>query len=224
MNPIVIEIITLVLLAFAILWKLIDWQALAIKWVGNDPDRAQIYIKAGDTVRTIRGERIYNGAEGDIYIYKPEKFNQIIILPRARTPYPYYFIRGRRIIGIEDGHIIASPLGFMPENMRDIYKEGVSDVSAIQDGNTMVRAIHSLKSLKVGNMLLIGLAFVLVVGGIFYYLNRNKNAGVVPTANVTTTQQVAPLPIPSSNQTTENITITIPTEQQPHKPINQPGQ
>jgi hypothetical protein len=194
MPSTIFAIVTLVLLLFAVLWKWIDWERLAINWVGNNPARAQVYTKAGDTIKTCRGERFYIGTEGDMYIYKPDKMNLVAICPRGKNQYPYYYIRGRRIIGVEDGYVVAMPLGFMPEDMIGRYKEGVTDISSIEEGNVMVKAIHSIKSNKVGNWILIGIIVLAVIGGAYVYFN-NKNKGESISNNVTTTNITQPAPL-----------------------------
>lgn len=167
MNSIIFAIITLILLVIAIVWKSVDWKALAIKWVGNNPDRAQVYIKAGDTVRTVPGKRFYISAEGDLYSYKPDKITYILATPRRPVEYPYQYIRGRRIIGLEDGYVVASPLGFMPEELKTKYAEGVSDISAMEEGNISVKAIHSIKSKGLNNWVIYAIVALVIAGGIY---------------------------------------------------------
>jgi hypothetical protein len=194
----IFPVITLILLVVAIIWKSVDWKALAIKWVGNNPKRAQVYLKAGDTVRTVQGERFYIGADGDYYHYKPEKITLVVITPRKPIEYPYEYIRGRRIIGIEDGQVVASPLGFMTQELKSKYNEGVSDLSSIEEGNTMVKAIHSIKSNRLTNWLIYAIIAVVIAGGIYFYMN-NKRAGNIQTANVTQNQTMETVPSGTEN-------------------------
>lgn len=202
---IIFPIVNLVFLFLAIVWKLVDWRELAIKWVGNNPEHAQVYVNLGGTVRTYQGERIFIGADADIYAFKSDArdWYQVVFLPRSgldekknriNIEYPYDYIVGRRIIGLKDGQLVASPLGFMEKMDIVKYHEGVSEISAAVRGNEMVKAMKSVKTTRAKNWMKYLLIAIIAVGLFFVY--QHFKAGQIPaaapgnTANVTQVQPV----------------------------------
>ena len=197
MNPYIMLAIAVLLLVGAIV-RSIDWRALAIKWVGNNPQHAQIYLKAGSNVKTIQGERGHVSADVQEYKYNSrnengKKIKQIVIIP---VNYPYEYIRGRRIIGIMDGLLVSSPLGFMDQESLSKYRESEADISAFTESKTLVQLVRSIKSSKPVNwMMILVIIGVAVVGYLWYQNNQKKqdnSVGPVPTANNTLIQPVKP--------------------------------
>lgn len=163
-----ISIVVLVLLFIGVIVRSIDWRKLAIKWVGNNPQHAQIYIKAGHDVHTVTGERgdTVNGQQQ--YIYEDNKKRKIVLLPKK---YPYDFIRGRRIIGLDDEKLVANPLGFFTGEELEEVKEGVGDMSEWTMGVAFLNALKSIKRAQSIDWL----KYVIIVGGIIaaYFVYQN---------------------------------------------------
>jgi hypothetical protein len=197
MNPYIMLAIAVLLLIGAIV-RSIDWRAIALKWVGNNPQHAQIYIKAGGNVKTIQGERGHVSGVDQEYIYEGrdkdgKKQKAIVIIP---VGYPYEYIRGRRIIGIMDGLLVPSPLGFMDQESLAKYREAEADISAFTESKTLVQLVRSIKSSKPVNwMMILIIIGVAVVGYLWYQNNQEKQDNpVVPavTANNTLIQPSKP--------------------------------
>lgn len=164
------------LLALAVV-RSIDWKGKAIKWVGNNPDRGQVYVKAGHDLKTYPAKRTYISTKGQIYEYETEAGKLRVMVPgpgtkkKPQTEYPYEYIRGRRVIGIEDGLLVASPLGFMDPTDKKMYRESVTDVSAILEGAVFTNTVRSIKrtAQKAINWILI----ILAVGAAGYFIYTN---------------------------------------------------
>lgn len=203
-----IMIIAVVLLFLAAIIRNIDWRAIAVKWVGNNPAKSQHYIEAGDTVHTVEGHRVMMAAEGQVYVYDDLDKETYII--DVENKYPYKYIRGRRIIGQSDGVLVANPLGyFRPEQVANI-NEGLTEVSQLSHGDLLIRAIKSVKSNKTKNMIIWLLVAAVLAGGYMWYRNNNKPE-VIPTANVT---QNVTMP------TTVQPGLVVPVV--PSEPLNPP--
>lgn len=175
MEPSVIAmIITLVLVVVGAVWRLIDWRSMAVKWVGNDPRKGQIYIKAGHDVRTVEGVRTKMFAKTQTYRYiDTDKQAYTIVIPgdKSPQPYPYDYIRGRRIIGMQDGHVVASPLGFMTDDECQKYNEGLTDLSLLSEGVNTYNAMKSVKQSHTPSWITWVVIIAVVVGAYFVYRN-----------------------------------------------------
>lgn len=202
----IFSIAVMVILVIAIIVTNINWREKAVQWVGNNPVRGQIYMKAGDTVHTVEAVRTLISSDGQFYrytdtgskepvyailpvdkyvYYENGKPKSIDVIPenedsidevrankgrgRVHAGYPYYYIRGRRIIGLEDGQLVASPLGFMPPELVSRYKESVTEISLLIESNVTTQALRSVKPAgKPFNWIILGLIVAGVIGYMFY--------------------------------------------------------
>lgn len=181
---IMISLITvIVLLIFAIL-RTIDWRSLASRWVGYNPERAKVCVREGMRVRVGIGKRVWSGVEGQMYVYKHkgDKYSTVCIVP---LNYPHVENEGYRLIGVTDGRVVADPLGLFDELEQAKYHESVTDISAIDEGNTMVKAIRSVKTNKLQNIMTYILIAAVVAGAMWYFFGRNKDSTSSVSANQT---------------------------------------
>jgi hypothetical protein len=190
----------LILIIIGIIIKQIPWKDIAIKWVGNNPNRAIVYVKAGDTIRKADGKQ--DKVSKQTYHWKMNKKKENIILG---DNYPYEYIAGHRVIGVEDGKAVASPLGFWPKQLQDKYLENSTDISMILEQQAVVKALHSIRQSRPLNWMTILIIGLVVVGGLWYYNTNLKEKPPVSTANVTGIQ-------PAVNQPGEAIIIELPKE------------
>lgn len=189
----------IVILLLGAVARSINWRDLAVKWVGNNPARAQVYIKAGGDIYTVQGKRTHIEPKGQTYAFEDKDGKKTVVLPgpgTKRTPlveYPYLYIRGRRVVGIEDGQLVASPLGFMALEDKRKYAEGLTEVSAIIEGQTFVQAVRSIKRSKAGGIstwLLVGV--VVLAAGFYWYMNYGPGAEDVSPVPAVPEQQLPP--------------------------------
>lgn len=202
---IVSSVVTITVLVIALVVSHVDWRKMATRWVGNNPSRAQIYIKAGDTVRTLEGERIYQGYEGQTYAYKLDKIYQVVGLKRN---YPYNYIRGRRIIGLEDGVVVASPLGYMDNEELSKYHEGLTDLSALYQGKVMVEVMQSVKASKAISWIMVIIIGAVVIVGAYFFLQKSGiiPGPVAPVAEQQTTEIPGPV-LPKDKVSPSDVVI-----------------
>lgn len=188
--------VTIIILAFLILLLIanrIPWRDWAIKWVKYNPQKGVIYIKTGMYVTKYFSKRFYEADEGQMYYYDQGKIKeQVVIIPKQ---YPHIDIAGYRMIGLEDGHLVANPLGFFDPVQMAKYREGKTDISALARGNNMIMAMHSVKSHKTSDILKWALVAIIVVGAYLGYQHFIAKPAVQtsPTANMTSPANVAPL-------------------------------
>lgn len=153
--------------------RLIDWRGWAVKWVGNNPAKGQIYIRAGRDRHTVEGKRGYVSALAQVYRYKDGKEINVVIVPGPipGPEYPYEFIRGRRIIEVEDGQLVATPLSTLSDAERKKYAESVTEISALTEGSSVVAALKTVKRQGQPKWLTWVIIGVVVVAAYLYYTN-----------------------------------------------------
>jgi hypothetical protein len=185
MNPMIMLIIAIVLFIGAIIRE-IDWKKHAINWVGNNPARGQIYVKAGDTLRTFEGKRDKNNES--FYTWAEGKQIKSVSLP---VDYPYEYIRGRRIIGVDDGQPVASPLGSMTADERRKCTLTDLELSVMVESKDVVLAMKTINQSRKMNWVMIVIIAGVVVFGLLYYQNNIAEKAVpVQSQNVTDRQQL----------------------------------
>lgn len=170
----IIQIVIIVVILLAAAARIVDWRGLAVKWVGNNPVKAQIYIKAGHDIRSIPGVRTKMTSKAQTYRYTDvdkQVYTIVVAGDKADQPYPYEYIRGRRVIGISDGHVVASPLGFMTNAERVKYEMGLTEFSQLAEGINVVTAMRTVKKSKTPSWLTWLIIAVVVVGAYFLYSN-----------------------------------------------------
>ncbi len=208
-------IVTIIILFIIIVIRQIDWRQKAVEWVGNNPARAQVYVHAGHTSQTVQGTRVFQGTtkcmvheveewhEVSVYRYQLVKDYHLLIFVDDTT-YDYDYIRGRRILGVNDGVLVPNPLGNSDETMRGKYREGILDLSMLHDSQVEVQALKSLKSNRLTNWMIYGLVLLVVAGGIYYYISNNSKQAAQPAAQPPAVEQPAQAPYqpgPSANIT-----------------------
>lgn len=185
--------IIIVLLFLAII-RNIDWKGRALKWVGNNPAKGQIYIRAGRDRHTVEGVRKYISPLAQVYHYTEGKEKTIVIVP-GPTPgpeYPYEFIRGRRFIEVEDGQLVATPLSTLSAVERTKYAESVTDISALTEGNAVVNALKSVKRQGSPKWITWIVIAVIVVGVLMFYNNYIKVDDIPVTPGTEQQGQIPP--------------------------------
>ena len=193
----IIMLVSVVLLLVGAIVRSVDWKGIAIRWVGYNPSRAQVYIKAGNHVRTVEGKR---DKDNDlIYHYKIDKKEKTLIVT---ANYPHEDIRGRRIIGICDGVVVPSPLGFMSAEEIKHFKETEQEVSAVLHSALITKMLKSLSSGKALNWLMV----VIVLGGLAVGYMLFKDKINPPAVSGNYTEQVQP-------GTGQNIIVVTPPPQ-----------
>jgi hypothetical protein len=185
MNPIIMLVVAILLLIGAVL-RSVEWRKIAVNWVAADPKHATVFVKTGSVVKPLFGERDRDNEL--MYSYKDGKDKKTITLP---PNYPEEFLRnnGRRIIGVEDGKSIASPLGFMSEADLKKYRESSVEISILAQSQAVVKALRSISETKPFNWGMLIIIGIVVVAGMYWYSNKNKSAEVVNTVNQTTLNQ-----------------------------------
>lgn len=185
MNPIIMLILAILLLVGAVI-RSIDWRKYAVNWVSPDPRKATVFVKIGSIVMPIIGERDRDNVL--MYNYKIGKDKLTITLP---ANYPEEFLRsnGRRIIGVEDGKAVASPLGFMSEADLKKYRESSTEISVLAHSQAVVKALRSISDTKPVNWLMIIIIGIVAVAGLYWYSNKNKPVEPINTNNQTSLNQ-----------------------------------
>jgi hypothetical protein len=187
MNPVIMLIIAILLLIGAVV-RSIDWRKYAVNWVSPDPKKATVFVKIGSIVMPVIGERDRDNIM--MYNYKIGKDKLTITLP---ANYPEEFLRsnGRRIIGVEDGKAIASPLGFMSEADIKKYRESSTEISVLAHSQAVVKALRSISDTKPVNWMMIIIIGIVAIAGLYWYSNKNKPVEPVNTNNQTSLNQPA---------------------------------
>jgi hypothetical protein len=185
MNPIIMLVVAILFLVGAVV-RSIDWRKYAVNWVSPDPKKATVFVKIGSIVMPILGERDRDNVL--MYNYKIGKDKLTIVLPAS---YPEEFLRsnGRRIIGVEDGKAIASPLGFMSEVDLKKYRESSTEISVLANSQAVVKALRSISDTKPFNWLMIIIIGVVAIAGLYWYSNKNKPIEPVNSNNQTSINQ-----------------------------------
>lgn len=184
-------IIALLILAIT---RSIDWKGWAVKWVGNNPIRAQVYIRAGRDRHTVEGKRGYISPLAQVYRYKDGKEINVVIVPGPipGPEYPYEFIRGRRVIEVEDGQLVATPLSSLTESERKKYAESVTDISALTEGSSVVAALKTVKRQGQPKWLTWVIIGVVVVAAYLYYTNYMQDSEPVTQPSIPAQPAVIP--------------------------------
>lgn len=233
MNMVTIYIITVVILVIAIIIKLIPWRDWAVSWVGDNPARAQIYIKAGSLVYTIEGKRVLMHPAAQAYQYESDDGKLLVWVPGPGMPeraaldhngkeiidsdtkqpvklpeinqveYPYVYIRGRRMIFIEDGQLVASAPWYMSEADKRKYSESVTEVSEAFNSGVYVSAIRSVKRPGAFSWKWIVVVLIIAAAAYYFYTQNSQPAG----------SPVNPGTIPQ--QTQPQIPPTVPPDTKP---------
>lgn len=194
MNPYIMLGVAILLLVLAII-RSIEWRKLALKWVGYNPDRAQVYVKSGSNIApAVLGVR--DKENPNIYHYREfnaTKGKTSITLP---DDYPHENLYGRRLIGVADGKAVASPFGFMSAADLVKYRESKYEVSVLAQGQAVVKALKSIAEVKPFNWNWI---IIIAIGGaaIFWFMNgQGKPAEVAepvtPPASINQTIEKTP--------------------------------
>lgn len=193
MNPIIMLVVAILLLILAII-RTIEWRRLALKWVGYNPDRAQVYVKSGNNISpAVLGVRDKDNP--NIYHYREfnnPKDKSSVILP---DDYPHENLYGRRLIGVIDGKAVASPFGFMKDEDLKKYRETKYEVSVLTLGQAVVKALKSIAEVKPFNwnwLVIAGIA----AAAVFWYVNGQGE----PAQNIETITPPA-----TNNQTIEKL-------------------
>lgn len=185
MNPIIMLIVVIVLLIGAVI-RQIDWRKYAVNWVAPDSKKATVFIKMGSIVKPLSAERDRDNVL--MYNYKDGKNKLVVTLP-ANYPEEYLRSNGRRIIGIEDGKAIASPLGFMSEVDLKKYRESSIEISVMVQSQAVVKALRSISDTRPINWMMLIIIGIVAIAGIYWYSNKEKPAAPVYTANQTSINQ-----------------------------------
>jgi hypothetical protein len=181
MNPVIMLVVAILLLV-GVVARSIDWRKYAVNWVSPDPRKATVFVKIGSIVMPILGTRDrYNVL---MYNYKDGKDKLTITLP---VNYPEEFLRsnGRRIIGVEDGKAIASPLGFMSEVDLKKYRESSTEISVLAHSQAVIKALQSISANKPVNWFMIIIIGVVAIAGLYWYSSKDKPGAPVNTNNQT---------------------------------------
>jgi len=189
MNPIIMLIVAIVLLIGAVI-RQIDWRKYAVNWVAPDSKKATIFLKMGSIVKPLLAERDKDNFL--MYNYKDGKEKLFIVLT-ANYPEEYLRSNGRRIIGVEDGKAIASPLGFMSEADLKKYRESSIEISVLAQSQAVVKALRSINDSKPINWMMLIIIGIVAIAGIYWYSNKDKPA----------------IPVNSNNQTSINLPVNI---------------
>lgn len=184
-------IIALLILAIA---RQIDWKKWAIKWVGNDPKKGQVYIRAGRDRHTVEGVRGYVSPLAQVYRYTDGKEKNIVIVPGPvpGPEYPYEYIRGRRFIEVDDGQLVATALSSLSDAEKKKYAESVTDISALTEGSSVVAALKTVKRQGQPKWLTWVIVAVVVAAAYLYYSNYMQDSGPGQEPNIPAQSGVIP--------------------------------
>jgi hypothetical protein len=194
-----VSIIILILVVIFIVWKLIDWKEIAYNWIGYNPKKCVCYVRSGGHIRPYLGVWDHEESKADIYKYKTKKGIELVTVPKT---YPHDDIYGRRVIGVENGVIYASPLGSMSAKERGLCVANNNPrlLSDLWESHVWSLGLRSMKTKKAGSMITWLIIAAVVVGGLIL-LNKN---GLLPFGNNQPISQ-------TTEQTAEN-TGQIPAE------------
>ena len=163
---VVFNIIGGILLIVAILINVVDWRKLIEKRFINDPDKARVYVEAGEYVSPVNGRIQYSGTKGAMYEYSYGGLDLVVAVP---VSYPYKFIRGRRMIRVRLGEMTARGWAETQDS-----KDGVVSVSALVRSHLIVELVKSMTDKgKIG-----WLKWALIIGGVAvvgYFLYTNMS-------------------------------------------------
>lgn len=195
MNPVIMLVVAILLLVGAVI-RSIEWRKIAVNWVSPDPKNATIFIKSGNIVKPVLAERDRDNLQ--IYNYKEGKVKKSIVLP-ANYPEEYLRSSGRRIIGIQDGQAVASPLGFMSSDDLVKYRESPVEISVLVNSHAVIKALRSISETKPFNWMILLVIGAVIVIGLYFFQNYNKavpgNQPVqsIPAQNITQPGGISPV-------------------------------
>lgn len=173
---------------------LIDVRKLVEKWVANNPNKASIYIEAGEQVERVNGKLIYSADIGSMYEYKLHGKSLIVAVP---ADYPFKFIRGRRKIEVRAGQALSAyqlkdiqrkaksraevEKGIFTQAIAEPVdlvetgnKQGAYDLNALIKGQVAVELVKSLFGKKVSTWLIVLIIAGVAAIGFFFYNNFLK--------------------------------------------------
>lgn len=192
-TAVLMMVLAWILVIFGIL-RQFDWRQMAIKWVGNDPRKCVIYESVGDTVLPpVIGKR--HKSNRLCYEYKRHGDDCMVFLNKD---YPYKYISGRRVIGVQDGRVVASPLGFMTDAELSKYKETQVDIQIQMEANAVLKALSSIKLKATLNILTFIIIAAIALGGYIMYKNGvlggQRNTSTTPASSPPAATTTIPIP------------------------------
>lgn len=174
----------MIVMAVFLVLRQVDWKKRAIKWVGNDPKRAVLYIQTGVEIQKVYGRRTYVADDGSTYAYRHLDINREVVLPMN---FPVRWIDGKLMIGLKDGMLIASPMGFHGELVKDdgkvIANYPEMPITSFYKSRLAVQMFQSLSGPSMSMWMMLAVVGAIGIVGYFgmQFLGGGEVVDAVPT-------------------------------------------
>lgn len=100
-------VVLVVLLVAILVWNVVPWRELAVRWVGNDPHKARVFVRTGSGIKAVDGWYRYASGEGQVFKYRWQNRDIAVVVP---AEYAVEYYEGRRFVWADEGEAIARPL------------------------------------------------------------------------------------------------------------------
>lgn len=159
---------------FMALLRWIDWYKVFKHFYGNNPLKAKIYLKIGETEEVIEGKYSY---VDDKYIFYSYDFGKRGHTVAVSLNYPYIYVFGKRKILVDFGKGVAKPLSGIVKTT--IGSETLNDSV---NGALATKVVNSIQSrgFKVQFQHILLIIAVLIGAFLFYRHYQEQESSKVP--------------------------------------------
>lgn len=158
----------------------------------DSPDKAWVFVDIAGRYKTEKGHLLTKTDAGEVFKYGN---NQIVAIPNNRKFYPVKYWKRRRVLGVCNGNIVASPLGDKQLEHEIGQETLIKELTLSHIGSDMVRAMSSAKVSIAMILIVIVITAIVIGGGIFAFNQFQKQSHQQVPATPTT-----PIILPPSGE------------------------
>jgi flagellar basal body-associated protein FliL len=154
----------------------------------DNPEKAWVFIDIAGRYKHVKGRLIDKKAEGEAWEYEIAGRKNIVVIPNDIKFYPIKYWKRRRVIGVQNNNIVASPLGDKKPEKETGNISLIKDLTLSHIGSDMVKAMSSGKTNWMILIIIIAIVVIIAVGGgIFLYSKQSQNNLIPATPTISTT-------------------------------------
>ena len=175
-------IITISILVFLVISFLLGLLVYYWYFAKDKPNAAWVFVDIAGRYVARKGKLVNQTSDGELFqYYDCDGEQQIIAVPNIPKYFPIKYWKHKRVIGVLNGNIVASPLGNQQPEEETGKKTLLKDLALSHIGSGMIKAMSSTKT-NIAMIIMIIVIVAMVIGGSLYYYNES-NSTTMPTTN-----------------------------------------
>jgi len=158
----------------------------------DNPEKAWIFIDIAGRYKHVKGVLSDKKDTGEVWKYNIAGHKQIVVIPNDIKFYPIKYWKRRRVIGVQNGNVVASPLGDKKPEKETGNISLIRDLTLSHIGSDMVKAMSSGKINWLVFIIIIAIVVVIAVGGGIFLYSKQSQKNIIPATPTTSSTTLPP--------------------------------